>query len=72
MSNLKVTMLIDVESKTLGKVTLTLVIIMFHGATLQRNMATLRTECLVDPFTAGVPILRLSSSQEFAVKDKNR
>lgn len=37
MSDLKVTMLIDVETvcKTWGKVTLTLVFIMFHGETLQ-------------------------------------
>lgn len=52
MSDLKVTMLIDVETvcKTWGKVTLTLVFIMFHGETLQGNMATLQTECLCDPF----------------------
>lgn len=53
LSNLRVTMLTDVESmcKTLGKVTSALVFIMFHGVTLQRNMATLQTECRFDSFT---------------------
>lgn len=66
-------MLIDVESacKTLGEVTLTLVFIVFHGATLQGNMATLQTECLFDPFTTDVVSIS-GFSQEFAGKDKNR
>lgn len=73
LSNLKVTMLTDVESmcKTLGKVTSALVFIMFQSVTLQRNMASLQTECVFDSFTTNtVSVSRFSDSHEFEERQK--
>lgn len=49
-SDMKVTMQIDAETqrKTLGKVTFTLVFVMFHSTTLQGNTATAQTDCLFE------------------------